>query len=220
MTKEQSVDLPETKKQFRFKKRDLLFVIVGVFLAFILRFTFVDSNSVHYHANFSLYVNGVRDDFKSPTFYEEISACSEGHNDPKTRSHMHDNESDVIHVHDSAVTWGHFFANISYTLSDKVLVTDGGTFVDGVDGKNLHFILNGKQVSSLTNRVIANEDKLLIDYSADDASTLASRYGTISSSAHEHNVEPDPASCSGGAQESMGDRFKRTLGTLPKVDKH
>ena len=220
MNKEQSPDQPKPKKQFRFKKRDLIFVVIGMLLAFMLRFTFVDSNAVHYHANFALYVNGVRDEFKSPTFYEEIAACSEGHGDPKSRAHMHDNESDVIHVHDSAVTWGHFFSNISYSVSDKVLATDDGTFIDGADGKKLHFILNGKEVSAIANRVVKSEDKLLVDYGSDDLATLSGRFGTISSSAHEHNTEPDPASCSGGTQESIKDRFKRTLGTLPIVDKH
>jgi len=220
MNKEQSTDHPKPKKQFRFEKRDGIFLIVGVLLAFTLRFLLVDNVVVHHHANFALYVNGVRDEFISPTFYEEIAACSESHSDPKTRVHMHNNEFDTVHVHTEGATWGHFFANLSYTLGDNVLVTDNGVFTDSADGKKLHFILNGQEVSTIANKLIGDEDKLLVNYGSEDKTGLLANYSTISDTAHEHNAKPDPASCSGGAQESIKDRFERTLGTLPKVEKH
>lgn len=223
MIQEQAKDPTNTKttKKFKFKKRDLIFVLIGLLAAFGLRFALVDAVTTHYHANFGLYVNGVRDEFKSPTFYEEISSCSgTDHDNPKTRVHMHGQEFDAVHVHDDGSTWGHFFANLSYTLGDKVLVTDNDVFVDGADGKKLRFILNGKETPSVANLPIESEDKLLIDYSADDMATLQSRYSTIGSTAHEHNEKPDPASCSGGAKETLKDRFTRTLGTAPKKTEH
>jgi hypothetical protein len=221
MKHDASVTPGTTKKQFRFKKRDALFLLIGVCFAFILRFALVDAVVTHYHANFALYVNGVRDEFKSPTFYEEISSCTATHHDdPKSRTHMHGNEFDTIHVHGDGVTWGHFFANISYVLGDKVLATDDGVFIDGANGKQLHFILNGKEVSSIANTVIKSEDTLLIDYSSDNMTTLSGRYATIASTAHEHNEKPDPASCSGGERESLKDRFTRTLGLTPKPVSH
>jgi hypothetical protein len=223
MTQEQNEEAAtsKTKKKFRFKKRDLAFVFIGVVVAFGLRFVLVDAVTTHYHANFAMYVNGVRDEFKSPTFYEEISSCSAtNHDNPKTRVHMHGQEFDTVHVHDDGSTWGHFFANLSYTLGDKVLVTDNGVFVDGSDGKKLRFILNGNEISSVANLPIESEDKLLIDFSSDDQRTLQSRYSTISSTAHEHNEKPDPASCSGGAKETLKDRFTRTLGTTPAKTEH
>ena len=109
MKHEQSLETTKIKKQFKFKKRDFVFIVIGVFVAFALRFATVDAVVTHYHANFALYVNGVRDEFKSPTFYEEISSCTTTHHDdPKSRTHMHGSEFDTIHVHDDGVTWGHF----------------------------------------------------------------------------------------------------------------
>jgi hypothetical protein len=216
-----NVATPKTKKQFRFKKRDFICLLVGTIVAFSLRFALVSSVTTHYHANFGLYVNGVRDEFKSPTFYEEIASCTTtNHDNPKSRVHMHGQEFDTVHVHSDGSTWGHFFANLSYTLGDKVLVTDNGVFTDGTDGKKLRFILNGKEVLNVANIPIKSEDKLLIDYSADDSRTLATRYSSIGSTAHEHNEKPDPASCSGSAKESIKDRFTRTLGTTPKPTDH
>ncbi len=186
--------------------------IFGAVSAFWARFVLVDQKQVHYHANFALYVNGARDEFKPFTFYEEETSCSSDHDsDPKTRVHIHDQENSVVHVHSAGVTWGHFFANLGYTLGDKVLVTNSGVFVDG-QGGTLSFMLNGNSVDLIANTVIGNEDTLLINFGNDDASTLKSRFNKIENKAHAHNTEDDPATCSGSEAEPFGARFKRTLG--------
>jgi hypothetical protein len=99
-------------------------VLVG---AVVLRLFTLTPHTTHYHANFALYINGQRDEFKSFTFYEEVQSCA-GHdtNNPKIRVHLHDQKNDVVHVHDAAVTWGHFFANLGYSLGDTFIKTDAG----------------------------------------------------------------------------------------------
>lgn len=189
-----------------------VFFLLGAFMAFAARFVFVKIDRMHYHANFALYINGDRDEFKAFTFYEEETACASDHEvHPQTRVHMHDQENSVVHVHSKGSTWGHFFANLGYTLGDNVLATTNGEFVNGQDGK-LSFLLNGKSVDSIDNEVIGNEDTLLIDFSNDSGSVLKSRYGSIENKATKHNEEDDPASCSGSEAEPFGDRLKRTLG--------
>ena len=195
------------------------FVIVGIFLcgfllAFTLRFVFASPPALtHYHANFALYVNGVRDEFKDFTFYEEVQACSAvGSADPRTRVHMHNQKNSEVHVHDDAATWGHFFANLNYGLTDKMVQTETGIYVDGADGNKLTFILNGQTVSDIYNRTIADDDTLLISYGSEDAATLKTRYEQIPKTAEELNAGTDPASCTGSKSESFSDRFKRTLG--------
>jgi len=209
------------KKQFKFKKRDVLFLIIGVLMAFVLRFSLVDAHTVHHHANFALYVNGTRDTFSNFTFFEEVSSCSgTQHSNPKARVHMHKPSNDIIHVHDAGSTWGAFFANLGYSLGNKVLVTDNGVFIDGENSKSLRFILNGKEVQSIANEPINSEDRLLIDYGAESIGVLGGRFETIANNAGEYNLKPDPSSCSGGTKETIRDRFVRTLGIEQNTDSH
>lgn len=190
----------------------LVAFLFGAFSAFCVRFVLVQKHDTHYHANFALFVNGERDEFKNFTFYEEIAACSsEQLNDPHTRVHMHDSISHVVHVHDKAATWGAFFANLGYTLGNAVLVTNSGVFVDGQGGE-LSFRLNGETVSTIANEVIESEDVLLIEYGSDNVAALDAHYNKIVQDADDYNKRTDPSACTGGKTETFGDRFKRTLG--------
>ncbi len=186
---------------------------LGALAAFWARFALVDQQSTHYHANFALYVNGVRDEFKSFAFYEEETACNAVNVvDPGERVHMHDNVNHVIHVHADAVTWGAFFANLGYTLGNNLISTKDGVFINDQNGDKLRFYINGNFVSSITNEVIHSEDRLLIDYSGDSEAVLKTRYSFVESDAHVYNEEDDPSSCSGSASESVSVRIRRTLG--------
>ncbi len=178
-----------------------------------IRFVTLKNTDVHYHANFALYINGQRDDFKSFTFYEEVQACTL--NDPdnvKSRVHMHDQRPGLLHVHAHGVTWGQFFDNLGYTLGDKVVVTDNGIYGDGQDGNHLSFILNGTAVQTVADRVIKSEDKLLINYGQDDDKTLQDRSKTVPIDAAKANSTPDPATCSGSHNLTFADRLKKSLG--------
>jgi hypothetical protein len=188
-----------------------LFVLGGLFV-FALRFVLVERVETHYHANFAVFVNGTREQFDSFTFYEEIASCSDGKDNPKARVHMHDSISHVVHVHDTAVTWGHLFEVLSFGLHRKALITDDGVFVDGVDGKKLTFILNGEVISDGSNRVINSEDVLLVDYGDSSEGQLKVRYDEITKDADEYNRKPDPSACKGGKDEPFRERFQRTLG--------
>ena len=89
----------------------LVAFLVGALSVVSLRYLMVKNKSVHYHADFALFINGKRDEFKNFSFYEEVQACSQdGSNNPRARVHMHNQENHIIHVHDAAVTWGAFFA--------------------------------------------------------------------------------------------------------------
>src|SRR5205807_2006238 len=127
-------------------------VLVSLAAIFVVRTLSAKSNAVHYHADFALYVNGVRDEFKGPGYYEEVQACSANNkDDPKARVHLHNEENSIVHVHDHGVTWGAFFANLGYTLGDNVLVTNNGALSNG--NAKLSFMLNGQPVDTVANRV-------------------------------------------------------------------
>lgn len=198
------------------ERRLLIAAIIGFMLGTLwlvaIRYITWKSTTVHYHANFGLFINDQKDEFDSFTFYEEVQNCgSDEVNNPKTRAHMHDRNNHIVHVHDNGVTWGAFFANLDYVLGDNVLKTDKGTFIDGV-GNQLTFILNGELVETIANRAIASEDKLLINYGHDDLPVLTSRYDSVSSDAHEYNQKNDPSTCAGSKPVSFGGRLRRAIG--------
>lgn len=198
-------------------KKNTLFLIGGMLFGLVLlvgaRFITLKSDTVHYHANFALYINGQQDRFDGPGYYEEIQTCGvHDEDDIRGRVHMHDQNNHVVHVHAHAVSWDAFFANLGYTLGDKVISTSKGTYVDGQDGNKLTLKLNGKDVKSIAGKLIKSEDVLLINYGNDGASTLQKRYDDIPRDAHQANVSKDPAACSGGQALGFWTRLQRAIG--------
>ncbi len=197
-------------------KQVTLLVVIGFVGGFLwlagLRFFLVQSSETHYHANFAVYVDGEREPFEEFTYFEEVAACTSDYADnPKGRVHMHDNVSDVIHVHDQRVTYGNFFQNIGWNVGPGYLAALNQVHKD--DGANrVVYILNGEKVSNITNRVIGNLDRLLVSYGDASDDELQDWYGEVSSTAEEVNKYQDPASCSGvggAGYDSIGNRLKR-----------
>src|ERR1700752_157532 len=63
----------------------------GVLWCGAMRYFLVHEHEVHYHANFAVYINGQREEFKEFFYFEEIAACSDAYADnPKGRVHMHE----------------------------------------------------------------------------------------------------------------------------------
>lgn len=176
-----------------------------------LRLLLIKSPETHYHANFAVYINGVREEFKEFTYYEEVSACTSAYADnPKGRVHMHDKVNDVIHVHDRRVTYGNFFQNIGWNVgADYLASLDRAYQTD--EGNAVVYMINGERVSSIANRVIGNLDRLVVSYGPKDAD-LSAQMASVASSAEEVNKYQDPASCSGiggAGYDSLGSRLKR-----------
>lgn len=205
------------------KKHGLILLaglLIGALSIIGLHFVTLKQHSTHYHANFALYVNGKRDTFNNFTFYEEVSSC--GANDtanPKIRTHMHDNKNSVVHVHDDAATWGHFFANLGYTLGNNVLQTDSGVFTNSGD-KKLSFIVNGKNVDSLANKVIGDEDVVLISYGSSTDAQLNKQYDTIRKDAKTYDENADPAACSGSKPLSFWEKFQSSIWSKQESASH
>lgn len=188
-------------------------VLIGLLISTVLRFVTIQDASTHYHANFALYINGERQLFDSFAYYEEVAACSaHDASNPKIRTHMHDNNPGLVHVHAEGVTWGHFFANLGYGLGRNSIETENEVFVDGRDGRTLSFILNGQEVNSPMNQVIQSEDKLLISYGNEPFSELEARLAAIPSDAAEANTRQDPSACAGTHSSSFGSRLKQAIG--------
>jgi hypothetical protein len=189
----------------------LIGVFIGAVAILAVRFFTYNPPVVHYHANFAVYVNGQREEFKSSKYYEEVAAvgCSLNPVDsPLERAHMHDEINDVVHVHGSLVTWGNFFENIGWGVGDNYLQTDT-ILLQADDTDKLTFILNGKTVDSIRGLIIGDEDRLLVSYGNEDNVRLQKQFDSVPSTAHEVDAAKDPASCSAGTKTiTLQDRLE------------
>lgn len=195
----------------------LLGFVMGLLWFGALRYLLHQSNETHYHANFAVYIDGKREEFKSFTYYEEVAACTAAFaNNPKGRAHMHDTVNDVIHVHAAAVTYADFFNAIDWSLGPNFVRTGDGLITNNVE-KSWVFILNGKKVDRVDSVVIGDQDKLLISYGAADTK-FDSQYAALKNKAAATDAKTDPASCSGlngpedtGITTRLKDAFNFTL---------
>jgi hypothetical protein len=194
-----------------------VFLIIGLLLGALIilaiRYFTYSPEHVHYHANFSVYLNGQREEFKDPKYYQEVAICSAstGITTPQQRTHMHDEENTVVHVHDHAVTWGQFFENLGWSIGPDYIITDTGQryFADG-DSK-LHVVINNQDYTDLTSvagMVIKDQSKLLLSFGDINEATLQKEYKAIPSSAKHFNNSKDPASCSSGEAPTRSERLK------------
>jgi hypothetical protein len=74
------------------------------------------------------------------------------------------------------------------------------------------YILNGEEVSNITNKVIGDKDRLLVSYGSSSKDELSNQFDTVATTAEKYNITKDPASCSGGhSEDSIKDRLKNLL---------
>ncbi|GAC1500300.1 MAG: hypothetical protein NVS1B10_03760 [Candidatus Saccharimonadales bacterium] len=167
----------------------------------LIRFFTYSPEHVHYHANFAVYIDGQRQEFKGSQYYQEVAICSAttAISLPQQRAHMHDNINSVIHVHDHAVTWGQFFENFGWYVGDNFIKT-GVAMYSADSTKKLHVLIDGQDYTDLTpitNMLIKDKSKVLISFGAIDDATLQQEFRTIPATAAMYDVSKDPASCSG-----------------------
>ena len=183
-------------------KKILKYFLILILLAWVYLLWYIYAGSMfippHYHANFAVYQWDKKIDFSDDTYMEDVSACSlTGEIAPKDRAHLHENNGDTIHIHADGVAWGHFFWNIGYIISSDFIKTDASEILVASEENTINFMLNGKKVSEIHNRLIRSKDRLLVaywNYSEDELSDL---FETVSQNAWEYNSKYDPGSCWG-----------------------
>jgi len=195
--------------------RFILGLVAGVLLLVLLRLLFMPEELVtHHHANMAIFLDGNRLNLSADKYMEDVEGCKPDYIPlkPEERTHFHANEDMVVHVHDEGVTWGHFLANVGFSLSDGVLVTDQGEIISDDGDRSLKFILNGELVDSLANRLIGSEDRVLISFGSENMETgLLDQLAEVAENAAYHNVHPDPGSCSGAIEASWGSKLRRAV---------
>lgn len=209
-------------KYTAFAKTKWFIFIIGLLLGAVIilgiRFaTYEPEKKIHYHANFAVYINGQREQFKNPALYEETTMCTnenaedETSDNPNERAHMHDNVNNVVHVEDAAVTWGQFFENLGWSLGATTLVTDQGTVYQEQGSDKLHIIINGQDYTDLggiANRVIKDQDRLLLGFGDESDQSVMAQYKAIPATARKYDTTQDPKSCSGHEGGTMRDRMQ------------
>lgn len=196
-------------------KSSWLYLVAGVVLGSLLilgvRFVSYSHDDTHYHANFAVFVDGEREAFKGQQYYQEVKLCSaSGGMTPPARTHMHNNENGVIHVHDEAVTWGQFFANLGWVIGPDFIKTSDGLLTSG-DDKQLRILLNGQDltgISSIVNQQIDDKDRLLLSYGNEDADIVQKQFASVPRNADEYNKRPDPGSCGGAHKITVKERLE------------
>jgi len=187
-------------------------LLVGALAILGIRFLTYAPEQIHYHANFAVYINGKREQFKSPMYYEEISgSCALGKDvKPAQRAHMHDEVNDTVHIHDHAVTWGDFFMNIGWAVGPDFIRTPDGILQPDAD-HHITYLVNNHEISDISTEVVHDEDRLLVDFGDTSAATLKKESNSVSHSAHQYDIGQDPAACLGNAKPTWKDRLKHLL---------
>lgn len=185
-------------------------IVLGVLLTLAVRFATYHHDMVHYHANFAVYINGQREQFKSPQYYQEVKICDLHGSSPQSRAHMHNSENSVIHVHDAAVTWGQFFENIGWVVGPDFIRTTS-TMYQADESHKLNVVLNDQDLTDLTtitNQVVRDKDRLLLSYGSSDQARLEGEYKTVPPTAARYDAGKDPASCGGGEAPTLKERLR------------
>ena len=188
------------------------FAICGFVLSFIIfvtiRFvTFQQPQDTHFHANFEIYINGNKIDLSKDKYMEPVFSCSvneQKDKQPSERVHMHLNNGGLIHIHDQHVTWGDFFSNIGYSVSQSNIVDDSNNIYKADGDNKLVYILNGVKSDSIATLYINSEDKLLIYYGKQsDSEIINTIYAQVPNDAQVANLGHDPSSCTGNTSKKI-----------------
>jgi len=185
-------------------------LVVGALVVLGIRFAAYRPAHTHYHANFAVYINGQREEFASPFHYEETGAgacTAEEAMTPAERTHMHGQVKDIVHVHDTAVTWGNFFQNLGWTVNDTLIQTDDKVYLADATNK-ITFIIDGREYQDVTKEVIRDQSRLLVDYGGTSEDVLQQEFANVASTAGEYDAGTDPASCQSGVNPTFRDRLR------------
>lgn len=189
-------------------------LLLGATVILGIRFLTYHEESIHYHANFAVYINGQREAFKNKIYYTETACTLETEITPMERAHMHDGINDVVHVEDHAVTWGQFFENLGWYVGPDFIQQSDDTLYKADDTSKLNVLINGQDytgLGALTNMVIHDKDKVLVSYGAENQKDLETQFRTIASTATKYDTAQDPASCSSNHKTTLKDRLKHLL---------
>jgi protein-disulfide isomerase len=113
---------------------------------------------VHEHADFAVYLNGEKFDFKSAKYQSSET------NPLDPDAHLHDGNADVTHKHRKGVTLEYFFKTLGMKFDNQCFTTDDGKQYCNTADKKLTMYVNGKPNDKFGNYEFTDLDRILITY--------------------------------------------------------
>lgn len=142
--------------------------------------------TVHWHADFAIYIDGERFAFDDP---EYISTESDEKSDA---AHIHNPRHTVVHVHLEQTTWKEFLTSIGFDLRDPSqlvstaqtqMTLPDGTVLATTDAKTFKFFVNGVRVDGIAGMDISDLDRVLISYGDESLEDARAQFDTVSDQA-------------------------------------
>lgn len=142
-------------------------LVAGIYIAISSKQKGADQHT-HFHAGFTVYINGEKQDYSNIRFMH-LDVCSipgkqDDHAmDKKDTVHLHDNVGDVAHIHVENVTWGMLFANMNVSFPKDTPIRG---------------YRNGKIIQDILNEPIQKDDSIIL-VAGDKKKVDTSSYVTI-----------------------------------------
>ena len=111
--------------------------------------------STHQHIDLLIHVDGQIIDLNQTQYAHQSNYA-----------HLHQNETDVIHLHAINIPLSWFMDSLNIPITDSSLTLDGQTYNEDELNK-LHIIINGEEIDNI-DYVFQDEDKLLVLYGPED----------------------------------------------------
>tara|TARA_B100001765_G_scaffold210471_1_gene171782 strand:+ start:328 stop:939 length:612 start_codon:yes stop_codon:yes gene_type:complete len=134
--------------------------------------------STHQHLDVLIYVDGQIIDLNQTQYAHQSNYA-----------HLHQNETDVIHLHAINIPISWFMESINIPLTESSLVLDGQVY-DEDEINKLHIIINGVKINNL-DYIFQDEDKILILYGPENEDEIQAIIELIPDRAKEVNARPD-----------------------------
>ena len=109
--------------------------------------------SAHEHAAFAARLNGTQFDFGTPQYQVKSKYM-----------HVENEDGTTLHRHATKVPIYEFFKTIKMNLTNNCFTTDKGVKYCSNEKNNLEFYVNGSKVSSISDYVFNDGDRILIVY--------------------------------------------------------
>lgn len=133
--------------------------------------------SVHWHADFALYIRGERYDFNHERFFSTADV------ELSENVHIHEPFHNVVHAHREGTTWREFFHSLGFELTDECLTLLDGEQLCSSDTMRLSFIVNGVRVDGLAFQDITDIDRALISFGDESDEELWQQYAEVTDEA-------------------------------------
>ena len=129
--------------------------------------------SVHWHADFALYIRGERYDFNHERFFSTVEV------ELSENVHIHEPFHDIVHVHREGTTWREFFHSLGFELTDECLTLPEGEQLCNSERERLSFMVNGVRVDGLAFQDITDIDRALISFGDESDEELMHQYAGV-----------------------------------------